>query len=195
VKEYTDHCTDVAVKFDVRLLAPVESFEKTMKLVLTKSTNNMHMFSANFKLLKYADVGSVVEEFVGVRRALYAKRKAWLQKDLAALLKRATNKVRYIQGVLSGAIEMRGLTKDAIVDLLKRSDLEELDGDYTYLLHLPMVSVSNEKVEAITQEMQELAEKARVLEGTTVEQMWLRDLTELREALVAPAPSKKRPHP
>ena len=196
VKEYVDHCTDVDVKFDVKLLAPVESFEKTMKLSVTKSTNNMHMFNSHFKLLKYPDVATVVDEFMVVRRDLYAKRKAWLQKDIATHLKRATNKVNYIRGVLSGSIEMRGLSKDAIVELLKASGLEELEGDFSYLLQLPMLSVSSEKVAAITQEMEELADKARVLEGTTVEQMWASDLTELRSALVpVSAASKKRPHP
>ena len=180
-----------------------------------KSTNNMHLFNAQSKLVKYANAKSIIEDFMVVRRDLYAKRKDWLQKEVAVHLKRATNKVRYIEGVLSGSIEMRGATKDAIVELLKSRGFEELDGDFSYLLQMPMLSVSNEKVAAITQDMDELTEKAQALEATTVEQMWVRDLLELKAALsaqereqkqsspqkkekgkaAANAPSKKRPHP
>ena len=216
VKEYNDHCTDVAVKFDVKLVAPVEDFEKTFKLSVMKSTNNMHLFNAQSKLVKYVNARAIIEDFMVVRRDLYAKRKEWLQKEVAAHLKRATNKVRYIEGVLSGSIEMRGVSKDTIVDLLNSRGFEELDGDFSYLLQMPMLSVSNEKVAAITQDMDELTEKAQALEATTVEQMWVRDLLELKATLslqereqkqekdqspqkkakaAANAPSKKRPHP
>jgi DNA topoisomerase-2 len=181
-----------------------------------KSTSNMHLFNAQSKLVKYANARAIIEDFMVVRRDLYGKRKEWLQKEVAAHLKRATNKVRYIEGVLSGSIEMRGVSKDAIVELLKSRGFEELDGDYSYLLQMPMLSVSNEKVAAITQDMDELAEKAQALEATTVEQMWVRDLLELKAALsvqereqkqekdqspqkkskaAASAASKKRPHP
>jgi DNA topoisomerase-2 len=197
VKEYTDHCTDVAVKFDVKLTAAVEDFEKVFKLTLSKSTNNMHLFNAQHKLRKYADPKSIIEDFVTVRRDLYRKRKLYIQAQLAALLKRASNKVRYIEGILQGRIELRGLNKDAIVELLKTTGLDELDGDFSYLLHMPMLSVSNEKVEDVRKDMRELEEQARLLECKTVEDMWTDDLTELKAEFVKDTivPSKKRPHP
>ena len=197
VKEYIDHCTDVAVKFDIKLLAPVENFEKSFNLAVSKSTNNMHLFNPQHKLLKYADTTAIVEDFMVVRRDFYVRRKDYLQEELSVLLKRATNKVRYIEGVLSGDIELRGLTKDEIVELLKSRGLEELDGDYNYLLNLPMVSVSKEKVATITEEMLVLERKAQLLQATTAEAMWLQDLGELKTALTAlyAGPSKKRPLP
>jgi DNA topoisomerase-2 len=196
IKEYIDHCTDVTVKFDVKLLAATTEFEKVFKLAVTKTTTNMHMFNAGHKLVKYASVEPIIDEFMEVRRELYVKRKAWLLQDLNAHLKKATNKVRYMEGVLSGAIELRGLNKDAMVDLLRQHTLEEIDGDYTYLLHMPMISVSNEHVETLRKEQRDLAHQSQALETTTVDEMWVRDLTELKTALThSAAPSKKRPHP
>ena len=197
VKEYTDHCTDVAVKFSVRLAAPVESVEKTFKLSVTKSTNNMHMFNPKGKLVRYANVQAVFDDFIPVRLAAYVKRKSFLQRVLGDKLKRATNKVRFIQGVLCGAIEMRGLNEDAITALLQSQHLEEIDGGFSYLVTLPLISLSKEKVDKLMQEMDALMHEAKTLEGTTVEAMWLSELGALKSAITKQpsAPSKKQPRP
>jgi len=197
VKEYVDHCTDAVVKFSVRLAAPVENVEKEFKLSVTKSTNNMHMFNPKGKLVRYANVQAVFDDFIPVRLAAYVKRKALLQRVLAEKLKKATNKVRFIQGVLCGAIEIRGLSEEAITALLQSQGLEEIDGGFGYLVSLPLISLSKEKVDKLMQEMDELAHEAKALEGTTVEAMWLSELEALKAALTKPpsAPSKKQPRP
>ena len=208
VKEYVDHCTDVAVKFDVKLSVPVDDFEKVFKLTVNKSTNNMHLFNKQQKLQKYATTSNIVDEFIQVRRDLYTKRKDHMMLHLTALLERASNKAKYIEGVLSGKIELRGLNRQEIVQLLKHFGLKELDGDFSYLLHMPMVSVSNEKVQDVREEMEKLVGQEKKLQATSIEEMWISDLQELKlhlksevksevKSTVSPntAPSKKRHHP
>jgi DNA topoisomerase-2 len=155
------------------------------------------MFNPRGKLVRYTNVQAVLDDFVPVRTTMYAKRKEYLQRVLAEKLKRATNKVRYIQGVLCNAIEMRGLSKQDIHALLQSHRLEEVDGDYAYLLQMPMISVSKEHVETLMREMDALALEAKTLEGTSVEEMWTSELCDLKTVLTAQvaAPSKKRPHP
>ena len=194
LKEYIDHSTDTAVKFDVKLVSPVEDFAKVFKLSVSKSSNNMHLFSSDHKLVKYADPNAVLDEFFVVRLRLYEKRKESMLSILAKNLKRATNKVIYITGILDGSIELRGLTKALIIDLLFKKGLEEIDGDFNYLLHMHMVSVSNEIVETLRHEMGELERRVDILRATTPEEMWASDLLELKTELTRP-PLKKRSRP
>ena len=194
VKSYADHCTDVAVKFEIKLVAAVENFEKTFKLAVTKSSTNMNLFNAESKLVKYGTVMSIVDEFIPVRRAFYAKRKDHQLAELQEKLTCASNKVRYIQGVLSGAFEMRGLGRDDIHAMLKEGRLEEIGGDFNYLLNMPMISVSKENVAKFEREMADLQHRSKTLQGTTIDDIWIKDLGEFKNALQeASAPSKKRP--
>jgi len=183
VKEYTDHSTDVTVNFTVKLLAPVESVEKVLKLVTFKSVTNMNLFNAEEKLVKYASVQAIVDAFYPVRLAAYAARKASLLEALAAKLARVSNKAAYIEAVLDGAIDLRGKKNGDIQSLLRKRGLVEMDGDFGYLTKMPMDSVSSENVETLTREKGALQTRLAQLEGTTPEAFWLRELEALSKAL------------
>ena len=56
-----------------------------------------------------------------------------------------------------------------------------MDGDYRYLTKMPMDSVTQENVDAILREKSETEQTLQTLKNTTVEQMWIRELTHFEE--------------
>jgi hypothetical protein len=84
--------------------------------------------------------------------------------------------VRYIKAVLSGTIELRGVKKHLIDALLQENGLDQLDGSYNYLIKMPMDTVAEENVEALTADMTSLEEEVQELSGTSERDLWLRDL-------------------
>jgi len=179
VKEFTDHSTDVNVHFTVKLCAPVEDVVKTFKLSTVKTTTNMWLFTPDAKLKKYLTVQSIVEDYVPVRMAAYARRKAHLLDILSAKLLRADNKVRYVKAVLQGTIDLRRVKNDAIPPLLQAQDLAPLDGSFNYLTKMPMDAVSEENVDALQGEMVKLKQQVDELTATSERELWLRDLKAL----------------
>ena len=194
IKDFTSICTEVSVDITVQfskgriqeLEASVDAngcngLEKLLKLFTTVSTTNMHMFNSDIKLHKYGSVGEIIDDFYGVRMETYKKRKAALVNELEKRLVKLSNRARYIQETLFGAIDLRRKTAEQVTALLTGLKFVQCDGDYKYLIKMPMDSVTQENVESIMKEKSNSEKELSDLNATTLEQMWLNELNVLEE--------------
>jgi DNA topoisomerase-2 len=189
IKDFTSICTEVSVDITVQfpkgriqeLEATVDAngcnaLEKMLKLFTTVSTTNMHMFNSEIKLHKYMSVEEIIDDFYGVRMETYKKRKAAQLDALEKRLVRLSNKVRYILETLSGKIDLRRKTADQVNALLVGLKFDQIDGDYKYLIKMPMDSVTQENVDAITKEKATLEAELAELRAMSLEAIWLKEL-------------------
>ncbi len=194
IKDFTSVCTEVRVDITVafprgRLAELIETtdangyngVEKLLKLQTTVSTTNMHMFNSDCKLHKYESVSEIIEDFYGVRIHVYQKRKAAMVLSMNKKLTRLSNRARYIQETLNGTIDLRRKNATHVNELLTNMTFEQIDGDYKYLIKMPMDSVTEENVASIMKEKDTTAMELNVLIATTVEQMWLHELSVLEK--------------
>jgi len=176
VKDYEDNSTDTAVDITVRLTRPVSDIEKALRLTTTRSTSNMHLFTEKEQLKKYETVEEIIDDFYVVRLAYYGKRKAHLIRNMTAQLHRISNKVRYVQGNLDDSIDLRRKSGAEIDQILLGAGLERIDSTFSYLVKMPMDSVSTENVDRLLKEEQGLENRMTELSGMTPHGMWLREL-------------------
>jgi DNA topoisomerase-2 len=192
LKDFTSVCTEVSVDFVVQFpkgrLAELEAsvdangingVEKMMKLTTTVSTTNMHMFNSEIKLHKYNTVDEIIEDYYGVRMDMYRKRKAALVDEMEKKLVRLSNRARYIQETLTGNIDLRRKTADQVTALLTDLKFIQIEGDFKYLVKMPMDSVTQENVENIMKEKENTETELATLKGTSLETMWLGELQTL----------------
>jgi len=189
IKDFTSICTEVSVDITVQfpkgriqeLEASVDAhgcnaLEKMMKLFTTVSTTNMHMFNSEFKLHKYSTIGEIIDDFYSVRMETYKKRKAVQVDALEKRLVRLSNKVRFIIENLNGSIDLRKKTADQVSALLTSMKFDQIDGDFKYLIKMPMDSVTQENVDAITKEKAQLEKELTELRAMGLSTMWLKEL-------------------
>jgi DNA topoisomerase-2 len=189
IKDFTSLCTEVAVDIVVQFpkgkLAELESaiesngingLEKLLKLTTTLSTTNMHMFNSECKLRKYATVEEIIEDFYEVRMDIYGKRKANLVEEMQKKLVKLSNRARYIVETLEGVVDLRRKTAIQVAELMTARQFDLLDGDYKYLVKMPMDSVTQENVEQILKEKDQCEKDLAVLLATTLEKMWYSEL-------------------
>jgi DNA topoisomerase-2 len=186
IKSFTSNSTDCVVDIEVVFppgrLAELgdEGVDKLLALSTTVSTTNMHMFDRECKLRYYATVEDILDAFFDVRLETYHRRKAHLVAEMSARLVTLSNKARYIELVLAGTIDLRKKSNDVIDALLESLALaREANGTYTYLVRMPMNSVSTENAAAILAERDALAERLEIVRATPVETTWLAELDEL----------------
>jgi len=193
VKDYVDMSTDTVVDFTVTLPATASvdaaAIEKLLKLCSTESTSNMHLFDSQDQLKKYGNVYDIVREYYATRLTLYGKRKTHQLAAMAADLRVLSNKARYIQELLDGSIDLRRKRGDELVAMLQSKGYDALKSDtsapdYKYLLKLPMDSVSEENVHKLLKEKGQKELQHSTLQCTSIEQLWLADLAELRAEYV-----------
>jgi DNA topoisomerase-2 len=191
IKEFTSISTEVAVDFTVVFpkgklaeweaatdpVTGVNGVEKVLKLSTMVSTTNMHMFNAEFKLHKYANVEEIIDDFYGIRMDAYRRRKEAQLAEMKQRLLKLSNRARYIQDVLSGTIDLRRKTADIVTTLLETMKFDRLEGgDYKYLVKMPMDSVTEENVVALMKEKAQTEEEMRVLTATSLETIWINEL-------------------
>lgn len=170
---------------------------KLLKLTTTVSTTNMHLFTSELKLKKYANVDDIITDYYDVRLDAYVRRKKYLMDIMQHELKIMTNKARYITEILEDVIDLRRKTAKQVYQMLRGRDYDAIIGGsvvaeddtekeneaaaYKYLTKMPMDSVSVENVAAILREKDELERKYATLCATTEKQMWLAELDVFEE--------------
>jgi DNA topoisomerase II len=214
LRDFTSVSTEVTVDFTVVFprgkLAQLEGeidanqcngVEKLLKLFTTVSTTNMHMFNSQRKLHKYSSPEEIIDEFYGVRINIYQKRKEYLINEMERKLVRLSNRAKYIQETLAGTIDLRRKKSEQVTELLTKKKYDMIDGDFKYLIKMPMDSVTEENVANIMKEKENTELELDTLRKTTVEKMWITELNTLekeyakyktkREKIQTEGPSKK----
>ena len=195
VKSYTDMSTDVDVDFTIklangklnRLLKSIvdhsNKFEKTFKMITTKTTTNQYLFDENGQIKKYGSVEDIINGYVPIRYNLYKKRKeyqiAFLKREIQIL----SNKARFIKEQCDDVLDLRRKKKDVVTELLKKRKYNTLDGNYNYLTKMPIDSVIEENIQKLLDECNKKQLQLAKLEKTTVATMWVSELKALKKAL------------
>ena len=198
IKDYDDMSKDTTVEFIIVFskgkLEELEKqkadkdngcnmLEKTLKLYSTSSITNMHLFNDEDKLIKYDSVDKIIDDYFEVRLDLYEERKEYLIDALEKELVLLSNKAKYIKENLDGTIDLRKKKKEEVNKLLKDKKYTVIDGDedYKYLVKMPMDSVTEENVAKLMKEHGDKETELNIVKNTTIEEMWLKELQELKE--------------
>ena len=219
LKSFEEAYNDVDVDFILTLTdssywhfrqtpAFANEFMTKFKLNSTFRLTNMVAFDSAGKIRRYTSVGEIIEEFIGSRLGAYVKRKIHKLTSLRSQLVEAQAKRKFIMAVIDGTLVI-GKTED--LDLL--ADLEELElpalskgeglDGYEYLLRMRIDRLKAAAVLTLEGEIAGLEEEIRVLEATTAENLWLKDLddfmtawtpyTEKRQEINVPADGPAKP--
>lgn len=193
IKDFTSLSTEVHVDFTVtfpkgklmELMSEgdtlINGLEKTLKLTSSLSTANIHMFDGDRRLHKYQRVEEIIDAFYIIRYDIYEKRKANMIHNLTLKLQKLSNKAKYIQQTLDGTVDLRKKSAAQVEDLMTRERFDKIDGDFKYLIKMPMDSVTEENVAHIMKERDDATKELEILTKTTIPDMWLGDLEEFEK--------------
>jgi DNA topoisomerase-2 len=207
IKDFDDMCKDTSVDFTIQLnkgrLAELTStatdhgcnaLEKILKLYTTSSTSNMHLFDANDKLKKYANVTAIIDDYYETRLELYNTRKGYLVKAISQDVSLLSNKAKYIQEVIIDTIDLRKKTKEQVHDMLLNKGYDQLgkEADFKYLTKMAMDSVTSENVAKLLKEHGDKLAELEMIQSTTIQTMWLTELDHLRSAYIQYTEERQR---
>jgi DNA topoisomerase-2 len=187
------------------------NFDVLFKLQSSKnlSINNIHLFNKDGVIQKYESAVEIIKEWAETRILKYFERKNYQLKNLEKEAKVLSNKMRFILDVINGNIQIMNkklseitlrlieLKYDPIIeDNIDKGEEnlqeENIDKDvkeikeinyknYNYLLKLPISQLTYDKKIILEKEYNELNDKLKILRNTNIEDLWLKDLTELEK--------------
>ena len=136
------------------------------------------------RVREFNSVQEILDMFISIRLKFYQKRKDWLVEDLKQKLTKLASKYYFIKGVVDGTIIVSKRKKDNIIEQLEKIDkICKVDGSYDYLLAMQISSLTIEKMEELKKQIEDGKEEYKTVKSTTIQDMWLADLHELKKVL------------
>jgi DNA topoisomerase-2 len=154
--------------------------EKALKLYKTVSTTNMHLFNQDEVLQKYESVSEIIDSYYEKRLEMYQQRKDFLIQKYEQELVELSNKLNYINENIEGTIDLRRKTNDEVTQLLSSKNYSLIDGNYKYLIHMKMNSVTEENALKIKNEYESKNNELTEIRNKTSNFMWLQELNKLK---------------
>lgn len=167
---------------------PITELEKILKINTTVTITNIHAFDSKMKLRKYDTVLQIIHDYFPIRIDGYCRRKAHILSQLEKEMIILENKVRYIEELIAGTLDLRMKSNDVIHNLLIEKkyifDPFQTNDSYDYLLDMKTSSVSKENVEKLRSHHKTKQGEIDYLVNSTPEQLWKCELLELRNQYV-----------
>ena len=192
IRSYNTYCTDVKVHFeivcDAAILAKLDVYdeklgmtklEKTFKLCSTISCRNMVLYDANSKIKKYNSVLEIIAEYCDVRKKFYQLRIDFIIKGLLETIDLLQQKARFIKEFIDSTIKIMKVKKDVIVEQLKAKQYPEVNGNWDYLLKMPIYNLSQEKIDELNTQLANREEELAEIKSHTAESLWKQELSGL----------------
>jgi len=169
--------TDAYTKYSTNEDQLVKDFYLTTNLPMT----NIHLLNENNTIQKYNDVESIIEAFMTFRLTKYEQRKAFLLKNLNETLHELTNKKKFIYAVIDGSIPLHKVKHEVTINAMNELNIGE--AFHEKFLALALSSLNLERIHQLNKQIKRLERDLNTLASMSIQDMWLRDLEQLKQTL------------
>jgi len=145
-----------------------------------RETENLTTLDENGKLKVFGSAEEIVRYFVEFRLRYYVKRKEHLLKVLREELKNLENRARFISEIIAGNLAVNNRRKSEIEADLRQMGFDKVDGSFSYLISMPIHSLTKEKFEEINKLVASRKKTLEKIDKTDPDDMYRADLKELR---------------
>ena len=149
-----------------------------------RQSENLTMLDENGKLKIFDNVKDIIKYFVNFRLTYYDKRKVYLIKTLQQDLTILSNKAAFIKAIIDGKLKINNVPKKDIVTWLTMTKYNLMDGSYSYLLSMPIHTLTKEKYEELLLQKQEKQKELDIIKSTLPIDMYKKDLSELKKVII-----------
>lgn len=176
---------DYTLKFrraDLERLIKSDQLKRFLKIE-ERQSENLTVLDENGKLKIFDNAKEIVSYFVNFRLSYYDKRKRHLIDSLTNKLMVLSNKAAFIKAIVDEKLKINNVPKKNIVRWLEVANFNEVDGGYTYLLSMPIHTLTKEKYEELLSQQAELEKELEIVKSTAPINMYKTDLKDLKSVL------------
>ena len=119
---------------------------KAFRLETNIDFNNMHAFDASGTMRKYESTTQILQEYFTTRLDMYKKRYTYLVHQREKELEKISNKVRFLEMVVSNEFKFQGRRKADLMNDLEQRKFSKEQGTFDYLLNMSLWNLTTEKV-------------------------------------------------
>jgi DNA topoisomerase-2 len=182
IQSYNDKSEDDNFKFEVtipsKMLAEWDEDTLLSKLKLIKRvTENYTVLDENNKIAVFDDIQSILNKYISVKKHYLDLRKANLISELTESIRYDFSKYTFIKKIVSNELTINNRQKNDVVNDMKSiPNILEKDGSYDYLLNMGIMSLTEERVKKLEQEIKNKKNELDSLQKRTIENIWESEL-------------------
>ena len=155
------------------------------KLIKTVPDDQLYVLDENNKVRHFVTTTDLIEYFTSYRLNIYNKRKVKMVSVLEQKLASNTDMCRFIDLIIKGKLKINNRPKaDIKADMVVYNIPETLIGT-------PISKLTKEEYEALLKENEDIKKELEYIKNTTIEDMYLTDLKNLRKNLLVDFPIEK----
>ena len=153
------------------------------KLIKKVPENQLYVLDENNKVRYFETPSELIKYFAEFRLGIYNDRKTRLLKVLNERLTSNSDMCRFIDLIIRGELKINNRPKADIKVDMKSHKLPDS------LISTPISKLTKEEYEALLKENEEIKREIEYITKTTIEQMYLKDLKDLRKELASDFPT------
>lgn len=181
IKKFDNYSTPNSPRFVITENENMNCSIDTLKLKSPINTTNMVLFTEDGKLKKFDTVDEIIDTFCKKRYKLYSVRKITILNTYTDKLKWVSNKRRFLEEVMNKDLIIERRDEDDVISDLLTRKYDKKENNYNYLLTLPVRNFTEQQLQKLDKEIEDLTFKIKSLENTTEKEMWLKDLDEFQD--------------
>jgi len=193
IVDYVNNSTDRDVHFTITVPNGVidslqwsedphlDGIEVYFKLSTSKglSVTNMHLYNEKEQITKYDNLHEIFDSFYNKRYNLYEKRKSHLLSSYEKSLEIISSKIKFIKEVIDSTIIIYRQKKDVIIQSLVDKGYPTHNDSYDYLVKLSLYSFTEEEMDKLMKEHDDVKLSYDILSKKTIEEIWSSECDEL----------------
>lgn len=138
----------------------------------------------NNRVKEFNSIQDILDMFINIRLKFYDKRKKYILETLKQKITELSSRYVFIKGIVDKKIIISNKKKDEVIAQLEKIDkILKIDGNYEYLLKMAIHNLTSEKLAELKQQIIDTKAEFDKVKATTIQDMWLGDLHELKKAL------------
>ena len=153
------------------------------KLIKRVPDNQLYVLDENNKVRYFETPIELIKYFTEFRLSIYEDRKTRLLKVLNERLTSNSDMCRFIELIIEGKLKINNRPKNDIKEDMKSYNLPE------NLISTPISKLTKEEYEALLKENEDIKREIEYITNTTIEEMYLNDLKNLRKEFLSEFPS------
>ena len=153
------------------------------KLIKRVPDNQLYVLDENNKVRYFETPIELIKYFTDFRLSVYEDRKTRLLKVLNERLTSNSDMCRFIELIIEGKLKINNRPKNDIKEDMKSYNLPE------NLISTPISKLTKEEYEALLKENEDIKREIEYITNTTIEEMYLNDLKNLRKEFLSEFPS------
>jgi DNA topoisomerase-2 len=175
---------DYTIKFTREALSDMDETKLKKILKLEESeTENFTTLDEYGKLKIFECMEDIIYYFTNFRLTYYQKRKDFLVKKLIQELLVMSNRAKFIKAILDLKLKVNNRKKEDIINDIEKMKLDKVDGNYDYLLRMPIYSLTKELFDKLLSEQVEKKVEIETTKKMATKDMYLNDLSELKKSI------------